>query len=172
VKSGDLSRETSQTSESLAEETGQKFSDPAQETKYISKSKQQKACPNCIHDLQETKQKNDSKADEVCPKCGGGLQIATVGKNETKTGNSENFQGTLEDSRPKRDTSSERGEYKTAQETSEDDFNDIKLYSDEGSSSVHRTKRRHRKSYKSKSRRKGSLERRRVCCADNVTISR
>ena len=172
VKSGDLSRETSQTSESLAEETGQKFSDPAQETKYISKSKQQKACPNCIHDLQETRQKNDSKADEVCPKCGGGLQIATVGKNETKTGNSENFQGTLEDSRPKRDTSSERGKYKTAQETSEDDFNDIKLYSDEGSSSVHRTKRRHRKSYKSKSRRKGSLERRRVCCADNVTISR
>ncbi len=78
----------------------------------------------------------------------------------------------VQDPRPPRDTSSERGDYMTAQESSitENDFNDIKFHSGGGPSSVlrkTRKKRRHHKSYKSNSRRRGSFERHRVCYVGN-----
>ena len=114
---------------------------------------------------QKTKRPSD-----IFPNCGDGLQIGTAVKKalEAKPYYTESIQGKVQDLKHQSDTSSERGDYKTAQESSicEDDFKDIKLYSDAGWSSVHHKsgrKRRHRKSYKNKPRRKGSFERHRVC---------
>jgi hypothetical protein len=140
------SSDNSQESDSLVDEAVQTFSDYAQETKHL----------------------NEGKAHDICRKCGGGLEIVTGGNKTGETKPDKSIQAKVQDSRHQLDTSSERGDYKTAQESSisEDDFNDIKIYSDERSSSVHRKtgrRRPHRKSYKNKSRRKGSFERHRVC---------
>ena len=62
---------------------------------------------------------------------------------ESDVRNGEKTQGGVQDPRPPRDTSSERGDYMTAQESSitENDFNDIKFHLDGGPSSVLRKTR-------------------------------
>ena len=178
MKSSDFSHETSNSSESLVEAAG--FDDHANETKYIGSCEPKQTCLNCIHELQE--KGNESKGLGFCARCAGGLKIIAKDNHEsqafeTRTENNDKIQSKLQE--PKRDTSSDRGEYQTAQETSisEDDYNDIKLYSYDDSSGVHRKaykNRRHRKSHKARFKRKSCLEEEMVCCAygtTRVTIS-
>ena len=174
MKSSDLSQETSRTSEGLVEKTG--LDEHRKETNYNGNCEPKQIDPKCVHELYEIKK--DGEGQGVCATYGGGSQIAAKDDNgnqtlETKTKNNENIQCKLQDSRPKCDTSSDRGEYKTAQETSvsEDDFSYLKLYSDDDLSSVHRKtrkKRHHRKSYKGRLMRKSSVERRMVCSVCNL----
>lgn len=169
MKSSDFSQETSNSSESLVEAAG--FDDHAKETKYIGSCEPKQTCPNCIHESQE--KGNESKGLGICARCSGGLKIIAKDNHEnqafeTRTENNEKIQSKLQER--KRDTSSDRGEYQTAQETSisEDDYNDIKLYSYEDSSGVHRKaykNRRHRKSHKARFKRKSCLEEEMVCSA-------
>ena len=176
-RNDDVTQEISSTSLSSAGGIEQKFSDRTPQRKHINNQ----IFHNRDFDSQEAKSENGMKAHKLCLKCRGDLEIIAEGQNKSETleikpETSERIQVKLQVSRSNLDTSSERGEYKTAEESnvSEDCFNDIKYNSNKDSSHFHRKttrKRCYRKSYKNKLRRKRSFDQRRVCYVGNNSLS-
>ena len=163
-ESSDLSQETNQSCENV-QETVQK---PNDQLKDMGKSGKQRPCSLCAQDLEKPKQRSEStQTQEMCTDCGA-LQVVAGDEadNERQLTNADNIQSG-QDRTKLVDTSSEKGEYKTALETSEENFNDAKIYSNGVSPSVHTRshgkKQYHQKSYERKPRKKQSFERRRVC---------